>query len=116
MPDQVIAWDSCILLDAIQKTDARWQSIAPMINLATRGDLKIVLSTISVTETYYLKELARAGLDQAGQDAAIESWLDHSFLVKRSADFGTCKIAAELCRQQQGKISPSDAIVVATAL
>jgi len=116
MPDGVIAWDTCILIDAIQKTGNRWGAIAPMVNLGTRGDLKIVISTLSVAEGYFLREMAIQGASQLEQNHAIEQWLEHSFLVKRAADFGTCKVAAELCRGESGALTPSDAIVIATAL
>lgn len=116
MSPRLVAWDTCILIDAIQKTPDQWNSIAPMINLAQVGDLKIVLSTVSVAECHYLKHLADQGADQQEQNNLIEKWLEHSFLVKRSADMGTCKIAAEVLRFTRGKLSSSDAIIVATAI
>lgn len=116
MDKAVVAWDTCILIDAIQKTPGRWEAIAPMLNLAQVGDLKIVLSTISVAECYYLRHLSNQGLNQAEQNSLIEKWLEHSFLVKRAADFGTCKIAAEVGRITKGKLQPNDAIIAATAL
>lgn len=114
MPDALVSWDSCIIIDAIQKTADRWPSIAPMLNLARNGDLKIVMSTICVAEAHFLRDFARQGMSQLEQNEAIERWLEHSYLVKRAADFGTCKIAAEICRQ--ARLTPPDAIIVATAL
>jgi predicted nucleic acid-binding protein len=111
-----VAWDTCILIDAIQKTPDRFDAIAPMLNLARIGDLKIVLSTVCVAECHYLKELAAQGADQEEQNNLIEKWLEHSFLVKRAADMGTCKVAAQVLRLVRGKLSSSDAIIVATAL
>ena len=116
MTRSVISWDSCILIDAIQRTATRWPSIAPMLNLTKKGELKIVLSTLCVAEAYFLRESSDLGVPQAAQNELIERWLEHSFLIKRAADFGTCKIAAELCRHTQGKLKPPDAIIVATAL
>lgn len=116
MPDGVIAWDSCVLIDAIQKTGGRWGAIAPMVNLGKQGELKIIISALSVAEGYFCREMAAEGASQKEQNNAIELWLEHTFLVKRAADFGTCKIAAELCRKVNGKISPSDAVIVATAI
>ncbi len=120
MPDAVISWDTCILIDAIQKTAWRWDHIAPMLNLAQQGDLKIVLSTICVAETIFLRGFSDQGMSQADQNSAIERWLEHKFLVKRAADYGTCEVAAELCRQAYSlfstKLSTTDAIVIATAI
>lgn len=116
MPNQVIAWDTCILIDAIQKTPDKWSFIAPMINEANINEMRIVLSTISIAECYYLKHLASQGLNQAEQNALIDKWLEHSFLVKRAADFGTCKIAAEVGRITKGALTPNDAIIAATAI
>ena len=61
MPDGVIAWDTCVLIDAIQKSGGRWGAIAPMVNLGNQGHLKIILSTLSVAEGYFLREMAEAG-------------------------------------------------------
>lgn len=116
MRDHVIAWDSCVLIDAIQGTLGRWGAIAPMINLAANGELKIIISTLSVAESYFMRGLASRGATNSDQAAAIESWLENSFLVKRAADFGTCKIAAELCRKTRGSLKPPDAVIIATAL
>lgn len=116
MRDQVIAWDSCVLLDAIQGTPGRYDAIAPMINLGLRGDLKVVLSAMSYAETYFLRHLAQQGVGQDEQSDLIEQWLESDYLIKRAVDFGTSKIAGELCRQFRGKLQPPDAIIVATAL
>lgn len=116
MRSQIIAWDSCIILDAIQKTPNRYDSIAPMINAAAVGDLKIVVSAMSYAECYYLKEAARTGLPQPDQNDLIEKWLESAFLIKRANDFGVSKIAGEICRQFRGAIKPPDAVIAATAL
>lgn len=116
MPDQVISWDTCVLLDAIQKTEKRYDAIAPMINLGLKGDLKIVLSAMAYAECYFLRGLAAQGLGQPEQNDLIERWLENAYLVKRAVDFGTSKIAGEICRQFKGKILPSDAVIAATAI
>lgn len=116
MRDQVIAWDSCVLLDAIQKTTMRYDAIAPMINLGVAGELKIVLSAMSYAECYFLRGLAAQGMVQAEQNDLIDRWLENNYLAKRAVDFGTSKIAGAICRQFPGKIMPADAIIAATAL
>lgn len=116
MRKPIIAWDSCILLDAIQRTPGKYQSIAPMLNLAMKDELKIILSAMSYAECFYLKEQAKVGVSQEGQTDLIERWLENDFLVKRTVDFGVSKTAAQLCRQFPGKLLPPDAIIAATAV
>jgi predicted nucleic acid-binding protein len=114
--EYVVSWDTCILIDAIQKTRDTWEFIAPILDLAEAGDLKIVISTISLAECYYLRYAAGQGMDQTQQNGMIDKWLEHSFLIKRAADLGTCRIAAEVCRATRGALQAADAIIVATAL
>lgn len=116
MANFIVAWDTCVLIDAIQKTPDRWDSIAPMLTMAVTGELKIVISTVSVAECYFLEHLAIRGMQQPEQNALIEKWLENPYLVKRAADFGTCRIAAEVGRVTRGGITPNDAIIVATAI
>lgn len=112
----VIAWDTSVLIDVIQKTPGKWEGLAPMLNLAITGDVKIVISTVSVAECYYLKYLASTGMSQPDQNNLIEKWLENPYLVKRAADFGTCRIAAEIGRLTNGGLTPNDAIIAATAV
>jgi len=116
MASLIVAWDTCVLVDAIQRTPDRWGSIAPMLNMAIAGDLKIVISTISVAECYWLRDAAHQGMSQDEQDALIEKWLENPYLVKRAADFGTYRIAAAIARETKGGLTPNDSIIAATAL
>lgn len=111
----LIAWDTCILIDAIQQTENRWNAIAPMLNRAKLGIIQIVISTISLTECHYLRGEADKGVSQSDQNKMMARWFESSFLIKRPADFGVCNLAAELCQQGKG-LKPMDAIIVATAL
>lgn len=116
MRDAVIAWDSCVILDAIQKTQWRWDAIAPMVNAGQSGDLHIIVSAMCVAEVYFLRDLSAQGMTQQRQNETIARWLDSEYLVKRAVDLGVAEAAAEICRAVSGKLSPPDAIVVATAL
>lgn len=115
MRDEVISWDTCIILDAIQKS-GEWDSIAPMVNLAQEGDLKIVVSAMCVAELHYLRNMAADGMTQPEQNDLIARWLDSEYLVKRAVDLGVAETAAEICRTVKGALRPPDAIIVATAL
>lgn len=46
-PNRVV-WDANVVIDALQKTDGRWQKIEPFLQEAENGNLEIVLSEITV--------------------------------------------------------------------
>ena len=73
-------------------------------------------SAMAYAECYFLRGLAAQGLAQPEQNDLIERWLENAYLVKRAVDFGTSKIAGEICRQFKGKVFPSDAVIAATAI
>ena len=113
MAKRRIAWDSCIIIDAIQKEPRRYPSISPMVTKAESDDLQIVVSTASVAEVLYLKALSAEGMSQEDQNDLIEKWFDNHYLIKQNADFGTCRAAADLRRRF--KLTPVDSIILATA-
>lgn len=119
MAETILAWDSCIVIDAVQQEPERWPTIQPMVNQAEAGELQIVVSTATIAEVQYLRFLSDQGLSQEAQDDLIERWFDNEYIVKRNADRGVCRLAAELARQhaQKGKpVSPIDSIILATAI
>lgn len=115
MTKEIVAWDSCIIIDAIAKTPDRYPAIAPMIRRAESEELSIVVSSASVAEVLYLPGFQAVGKTQEEQNDLIEKWFDNSYLVKRNVDFGVGLKAAELRRQFQG-LTPVDSIILATAL
>jgi predicted nucleic acid-binding protein len=114
MAEDSIAWDSCVIIDAIQKSEGRYPILRPMINKAMQGDLNIVVSTLSLAETIYLRDLADGGMAQEQQDALIERWFDEPYIIKRNADVSVCTEAAKLARRHR-MLAPADAIILATA-
>ena len=115
MAKEIVAWDSCIIIDAIQQETNRYPSIFPMIRKAEAGDLLIVISMASISEVLYLRELTAKGLSEEEQNNLIEKWFDSSYIVKRAVDFGVGKKAAELRRQFQ-TLTPVDSMILATAV
>ncbi len=118
MPDlEIIAWDSCIIIDAIQRDSGRYPHIKPMVSRAEVNDIFILVSTTSIAEVRYCKEFVAQGMTQDNQDEIISRWFDNSYVVKRNADFGICELAAKLGRQYKDSgITPLDSIILATAL
>ncbi|MEW8508628.1 MAG: PIN domain-containing protein [Candidatus Thiodiazotropha sp.] len=116
----IIAWDSCVLIDAIQKKDGIYEHIETMIRKAEAGELYIVVSSVSVAEIQYLGELSATGLSKVEQNTLIDSWMDQPYIVIRSADRATCRQAALLAQQSNsmgyGKLTPIDSIILATAI
>lgn len=114
MTTEKIAWDSCIIIDAIQKEPERWPAIEPMARRAESGDLSIVVSTVSLAEVVYLREFATTGMSQADQDDLIKRWFDNDYVYTRNADIGICEEAAKLGRAH--RVTPLDSIILATAV
>ena len=114
MPKEIIAWDSSVIIDAIQNHPTRYADIQPMIRRAEADDLLIVVSTASIAEVIYLRELSANGMTQEDQNDLIQKWLDNSYLIKRVADLEVCTKAAEI-RRAHDKVTPVDSIIVATA-
>lgn len=115
MPREVIAWDSCIIIDAIGRTHDRVSAIDPMLRKAEAGNLQIVVSMASVAEVVYLGEFAKTGMEQNDQNDLIRRWFDNEYVILRNVDFGVGLKAAELSRQHKG-MTPLDSIVLATAI
>lgn len=113
---EIIAWDSCIIIDAIQKHPEKYPDIQQMIIKAEAGELSIVISSISLAEVRYCKELNAQGVTQNNQDKLISRWFDNSYVIKRVADVGICGLAASLGRQYPDNLTPLDSIILSTAI
>jgi len=118
MPE-IVLWDSCIVIDAIQQQEDIYIHLQPMIRKAEAGELFIVVSSVTVAEVTYCKELSAKGVSQEEQNEIIQQWMNQDYIVRRIADFGICRSAAMLAREFSvpGKsLSPIDSIVLATAI
>lgn len=108
---KIIAWDTCVIINAIQQDGDKWPKIAPIIQEAELGNLKIVVSEISIIECGRLKN---SGEPLAEQYKLIDRWLDSPFIVRRGFHHGIARDAASLARDHT--LRAADAIVLATAL
>ena len=71
MPSRIeaVLWDTCVVIDAIQKTPGRYEYIAPFITSAEEGKLKIVISMMTVSALVYLKEHDKDGMARQSGEA-----------------------------------------------
>lgn len=108
---EIIAWDTCVIIDAIQKSDGKWEKIAPFVTDAENDRTRIVVSEISVVECSRLKESAAPPEEQ---HKLIDSWFESPYVVRRPIHPGITRAAVQLARAH--KLGAADAIVLATAL
>ena len=113
-PDRVV-WDSCVIIDAIQKTSDRYQDIEPFLLDAERGKLQIVVSETTVAEVNRLDHLGEQGIDIENQARLIRDWFENPYIVRRPVHPGISELAAEIGRKY-GIKRVGDTIVLATAL
>ena len=109
-----VVWDSCVIIDALQKTPGRYELIEPFLHEAHNKKLQIVISEISVTEVSHLKELGKQGIPIDEQIELIDDWLENPFIVRRPVIPGISELAKEIGRKFNLKRA-ADRIVVATA-
>ena len=114
MAKEVVAWDSCIIIDAISKTPDKYSAIVPMLLRAESGDLRIVISMASVSEVLYVRGLVTQKMRQEDPNDLIRRWFNNEYLALRNVDFGVGLKSAELRRHHRG-LTPVDSIILATA-
>jgi len=111
----IVVWDTCVIIDAIQKTPGRYECIEPYVKDAEKGRLRIIISEVCVAELLMLKQYDAQGMPIEEQVRLIREWLENPYIVRRAVYPRIAERAAEVGRDNE--ISPAtDAIVVATAL
>lgn len=108
---EIVAWDTCVIIDALQKSKGRWEKIAPFIEDAEKDRLRIIVSEISVVECSHLKE-SSAPLEE--QHKLIDAWFNSPYIVRRPIHPGITREAVRLARAHN--LTAADAIVLATAV
>lgn len=108
---QLIAWDSCVILDCLSKVNAPgpYQWIKPMVERAEKEELAIVVSTLSIAETFFIR-----GVPAENQIPIIEGFFDYTWVRPEAAGIKIGKIARDIRRKHQ--IDGIDAVHLATAL
>lgn len=110
-----VVWDSCVIIDAIQKTPGRYEKIEPFLKDAENGKLLIVVSELSVAEVSHLTKLTDNGILLDDQVQLIKDWFENPYIVRRPVHAGISELAGEVGRKHKLKRAP-DRIIVATAL
>ena len=82
----VVAWDSNILIDAIQKDARWWPEIRPVYRAALEGKLSILVSEISVAEVCKLNEATTAGMTKQEVIRKIALFFQNLFIIRRPAE------------------------------
>jgi predicted nucleic acid-binding protein len=106
-----IYWDSCVFIDALRKTSARWPKIQELENQAKSGKLIIFTSTLAIAEVVKLKE--HGELTEAERHL-ISGYFRNKFVRVVPVDRVIAKSAADIVRVHS--LKPPDAIHVATAI
>jgi predicted nucleic acid-binding protein len=111
MPDSA-GWDSCLFIEALQKTDQdRYDACEAMLARARSGDLQIVTSALTITEVNKLPDLAAMPEEQS---QIILKFFENPYIFVRNVDRLTAEMAHEFTRVHG--LMPMDAIHVATAI
>lgn len=115
----VVLWDSCLIIDAIAKEPEKYKHLLPMLQKAEKKELVIVVSTVSIAEVRYCKELNARGVSQDQQAELIEAWMNSDYVARRNAHSGICRLEAEIGRdvgKDNKNLTPIDSIILATAI
>lgn len=109
----IVAWDSCVILDAVQPNAPRHTQVEPFIRDGEAGLLHISVSEVSIIECSHLK--AEPGISLADQQQLLDKWFEGPMIVRRTITQKITKKAIELTRKYPA-LKAIDAIVMATAL
>lgn len=110
-PD-LIYWDSCVFIDAIQETSGRYPAISQFVAAAQRNEVQIVASMFAKIEVCKLKGL---GLQDKETEQKIIEFFDNDYVTIRPVDDEVTEKARELLRTVD-HLKPPDATHVATAI
>jgi predicted nucleic acid-binding protein len=108
-----VAWDSVVLLDAIQKHPKWWPEIRPIYRAALDGRVSILVSEISIAEVCKLSDLEKMGMTRPEAVKKIGLFFQNMFIERRPADRREAALAAELIRDLN--LDTCDALIAATA-
>lgn len=109
-PDRIY-WDSCVFIDCLQRTASRINVLLEIIEVATRGQVKIVTSALSIAEVVSICSTRPVPVSEANK---IKCFFENRFILLQQVDRATAELAADIGRQH--KIRPVDAIHIATAI
>lgn len=111
---KIVAWDTCVIIDAIQKTEGKYQLIEPFLKKAEEGNLLIVVSEVCVAEIQFLNKERELKTPTIKQLEKVLNWLNNDYIIRKNVDPGVSELASRYGLIHN--ITPLDSIVVANAV
>lgn len=106
---EVIAWDSCVIIDALQGTGKKLD-LSALVKRGQDGHLQILISELSIIECSHLKA---SNLPKDDQHKLLDAWFESPFIIRQAIHPGITRRAIAIARQHE--LTASDAIILATA-
>lgn len=108
---QLTYWDSCVFIDALRKTEARWPKIQQLEYEARGGKTVICTSAFTIAEVVKLQQYG----DLTDEERRlIDGWFRHKFVRVIPVDRIVAKAAAEIVRRHE--LKPPDSVHIASAI
>lgn len=105
---KLMAWDSVVVIDCLEKRVGRYEFISPLIKEAEAKELTVVVSTMAQTETQRF-----AGSQPEDEIRIIDEFFDREWVHPEDMGSAIAKIARDICIKH--KIEHRDAVHIATA-
>jgi len=80
----LIAWDTCVVLDAIKADPMWWPQLQPVYEDAEEGKIRILVSEVTVAEACKLSKDNNDDVEAAVQK--IGEFFDKPFIARRPVD------------------------------
>lgn len=111
MPDPLRYWDSDAFIGWLAGEPDKVHECRGVIRAAEKGELRIVTSSLTLTEVIKLKRKPALGREH---EQTINEFFKHEWIVVRQLDRFTAEYARELVWEHN--FDPKDSIHVATAV
>jgi predicted nucleic acid-binding protein len=104
-------WDSDVIIDLLEQTQARIHRLLPIVTAAKRGSVIIVTSALTMVEVNKLKNLNL--LDEQVEQIVMD-FFENDYISIRNVDRFVAEKARPIARKCG--VKPPDAIQIATAI
>ena len=118
MATEFVYWDSCVFIDALQKTKGRYEALEPILDAAERGEIVLVSSFLTLAEVVKVQgadaDVSIRGLSEAEVEQLIFGFFENPYIQLRPVDRLVTTQARVITRRFG--VKPPDAIHIATAM